>query len=260
LPYMEFSGYCQKIELDETRSIQFHANGTTPTVFIKRFEDDVIFDTVVATLVDTSIKEQEDLVEVTFGIYQASLTFDTAGSYYVSIETNGGANVIRSEPISVGTFLDTVLVKISNDKNTDLNVWNAGFEVQFRVEAQFYKLLPESERTVFRGSDNRGLVLTQKNKRGVRLDVFNVPPYMHEVLTYGFSLDTIDVDGQLFYSESGYSEITYQDRFSLANGTTILFTKFGFGDQAATVAEVDLLVDDNGDFLIDDNNDNLIDG
>lgn len=257
--YIEFSGYCQKIQTGETRIIQFHANGTSPTAFIKNWDTDAIVDTIVASSVGTSTKETEDLTEVTFDFYEASLNFSSVGRFYVTIETNGAANEIRSEPILVGTFDDTVLIKITNNKNTLLNVWSS-FVAQFRVEAQFYKLKPETEKTIFLGSDNRALILTQKNKRGVEMDIFNVPPYMHEVLGYGFSMDTIDVDGQLFYSEDGYSEIKYVDRFTLADGQAILFTKLGFGEQDFPVSLDDFLINGDGSFLVNGNGDNLING
>jgi len=256
--YLDFEGYCQKIQTGETRLIQFHANGAIPTVFIKRWDDNAVIDTIIADSVATSVKQDEDLMDITFDIYQASLSFPFSDRYYVTIETNGGANEIISEPILVGQFPETLQISIYNDANTDLNVWNDGFEVHFRVEAQLYQLKPESDRTVFRGSDNRSQVISQKNRRGIRMDIFFLPPYMHEILSYGFSLDTIQINGETFYSTSGYSEINYTTRYSLANGTALLFTKSGFGDQVVSVSDVIYIIDGTGAFITDTADENFI--
>ena len=259
LPYMEFEGYCQKVNTGEARSIQFHSNGTTPTVRIRNWDTDAIVSTVVATQLNASEKESENGTVYPFNFYQADLTFASAGRYYCTIENTAGGT-IRSEPIIVGDFTDTVLIKFSNDKNTNLNVWTEAtpLELTIRVEAQFYKAMPTSSRTVFKSSSDRSLILAQKNNRGVKMDIYHIPPYMHEALGYGFSLGTINVNGQLFYSNTGYSEVSYSDRFDLANGTATLLTQVGFGEQDVTPSAFTFIVDGAGNFIVDGSDNNLI--
>ena len=230
LEWMNLEGYCQKVETGETRTIQFHSNGTTPTVYIKNWTTDAIISTVVATDMGASIKEGEDGTPYPFNFYEADLSFPAIGNYYCTIENTAGGT-IRSEPINVGSHPNTLLLTFNNRENTVLNVWDDQLELKIRVEAQLFRRNPSSERTVFRGSDNRGKVLSQRNMRGMTMNTFMLPSYLHEALAYGWSLTVCNINGQSFYSEEGYEAEGYIDRYTLSNGTVLMLANQGM-DQA----------------------------
>jgi len=165
LPYMEGAGYCQKVNLDETRQIQWHTTTALDTVTLKVFETDAVHDTFSTVLVGSGAKRDINGDLTPFDIYQSDIDFDSVGNYYLEIDD--GTDTLRSEPIQVGTFADTILMEFTNWKDTELNVWENDFTVTLRAQAQLFRRLPVSTNQLLNDTENFTNVISQRQSRGM---------------------------------------------------------------------------------------------
>ena len=226
LPFMEGAGYCQKVNTGEVRQIQWHTDTALDVVTLKVFETGATVTTFATTQVGVGSKRDSNGDSVPFEYYQSDIAFTTAGNYY--LEISDGSETLRSEPIQVGTFTDTVLMEFTNWTDTDLNIWANGFTPAIRAEAQLFKRLPSSINKSLNSTENITTVTSQRQTRGILMELYQLPMYMHEQLAYGWSLSRILIDGQPFYSEEGYNEPTYWDRYNLANSSININARTAF--------------------------------
>lgn len=226
LPYMFGAGYCQKVNLNETRQIQWQTNTALDTVTLKVFETDAVHDTFTTAMVGSGTKRDINGNITPFNFFQSDVTFDTNGNYYLEIDD--GSETLRSEPITVGSFPNAVLMEFTNWQDTDLNIWENGFTVGIRAQAQLFKRLPTSVNNSLISTENIATITSQRQKRAMLIEYFQLPPYLHEQLTYGWSLSNVRINGQPFYSEEGYGTPTYFDRFNLGNGSAIILANKAF--------------------------------
>jgi len=240
LPYMESENYCQKMHIDETFQIQWHTDDIPNTIEYFDIETDTLQGSFTTTDVGGGEKRDENGDLNPFRYYQADISFTINGNFYIII--SDGTDTLRSEPIQVSEFPNSRLLQFTNWKNTNLNIWENGFTVSLRIDCQFYRRTPSSINKILIDSENFQTMTSQRQMRGMELQVYQLPPYLHEQLAVCWSLSQCRIQGQPFYSEVGYDGPDYYQRFNLANGNITVLTSKGFNQHIGIPPTVEIPV------------------
>lgn len=153
----------------------------------------------------------------------------TAGKWYqIEADFGGGTKIAMSEWIHFDTHKNTNVFQFTNDKNTPENFFADNFAPWLRLESQIWKRKPASERSYYTNSSNQSMVVAQRNFRKVTAELYNLPPFLYEMVAVMSSLYTIRIEGTDFVSEEGLDEPEYRTRFLLANSSLTLVQKKNF--------------------------------
>lgn len=193
-----------------------------------------------------------------FNVYEVAMDFqDVAdGKYYVKVTAfNEDINTNRtaiSEPIDLKVaHLKTLVITYRNNDNGYGDVsWTTGMLGIIRIPGIIYKRMPGGERSTSRDADYSLVKINAKKTRGMMLEVYMMPPYMHELLSLVFDCDFFTVNGVEMQASDGYEEPEYIDRFLLSNSKIKLEQKHWFrnynSDDIGTVNEEGFITTETG--------------
>jgi len=148
------------------------------------------------------------------------------GNYFVRIGGFNGASedaVTKSEPLSLSDDHEaTIKIDFTNIDNAFDIDYQSGTIHQIRVPARMIKAVPASSQTSIRSTDAQVTKLSAKPERKYNLEFFNLPAYMHELLSLAFNHDTVLINGVEFGSQDGLAEPSYIDGYNLADSSIIV--------------------------------------
>lgn len=164
-----------------------------------------------------------------FDIYEFSVDFSAipVGDYRIEITTQNIAQTIQlnalSEPINVQVSQpDTIFISWTNIDNAfDIDYTNNIIH-RMRLRGQFFNRLPSFEVDGFRDIPGNFTILSAKPQRRVRINFFDIPPYLIEKIAIAFRNDVVRVNGILVTSEEGLEEVAYRTRYGLNNATLVV--------------------------------------
>lgn len=199
----------------------------TYTVLAVNLDTDLGLNYLIITLLYDSITSQSyavgtfnnaltnyDVFEATIGY--AGIIF---GQYYFKLTALASNTIIaNSEPVEISDKLeDTLGVIYSSLDNGDGVTWQTGYRGFIRIPGFIFKRLPGGVRTISRNSNYSPVKVSSKSQRFVELDVFTIPPYLHEKLAVIFDQDFFNVNGLAFQMTDGYPAPKYVDMYPLAD-------------------------------------------
>jgi hypothetical protein len=169
-----------------------------------------------------------------FDVFQAALDLSTvpAGCYYVRITAASaflGFARAMSEPLELAAdHAGTVLITYRNYDNAFGLNYSFGLENRLRVSGRLFELDTDTTKEVLIESTTRTTLLSAVARRKRRLELFGLPPYLHEKLALAFAHDLVRVQGEVVVAEEKY-ERTVVERYGLWNGSVLLTQREGFG-------------------------------
>jgi hypothetical protein len=189
-----------------------------------------------------------------FNIFEFVANFGSVadGIYYMKIrgfDEFGNELTAVSEPIDLKTTQpDAVFIRFTNNDNAYDVDYTTGIIHKLRVKANNFKRFTGSDKEVSRNTDGTLNNLSNKPRRVIELEFYDLPPYMHEKLAIAFEHDFAFVNEIQYVTEEGYNEPQYITRYSLSNSTIRLEQAQWF----ITYNSTDTGQDDNGgdDLLI----------
>jgi len=193
-----------------------------------------------------------------FNVYEVAMDFqDVAdGKYYVKVVAfNDDANdneIAESEPIDLKVaHTDTTLISYRNNDNGYGDIsWTTGILCYIRIPSVLYKRLTGGERSTSRDADYSLVKINAKKTRGMLLEVYMLPPYLHEKLSLIFDCDFFTINGVEMQASDAYEEPKYLDRFLLANSSIKLEQRRWFrnynSDDIGTVNEEGFITTETG--------------
>lgn len=156
-----------------------------------------------------------------YNVYESTIDLLAVadGYYFFKLTGNSDNTLVKiSEPIDVRvSHPGTVGISYRNIDNSFGTVWTTGFTGFVRVPASFFKRIPGGERSVTRSADYKLIKINAKKKRIVQLEIFNIPPYIVELLSLAFDCDYFTINGVEFQCEEGLGDPEYRERMYLAN-------------------------------------------
>lgn len=161
---------------------------------------------------------------VNYNVFESVPNFlDVAdGTYYMKLRAYGETTEIIaiSEPIELAvSHPETILLRYFNYDNAFDITWTTGYQGKIRVEGNLFKRIPGGERSTSRNSDFSIVKTSAKKIRGFDLNVFMLPPYLHEKLSTIFDCDEWYANEVRYQSADGYAEPSYLEKFMLANSS-----------------------------------------
>ncbi len=279
--------YCQKVNRNETRKIQFQS--TEPDNWVVQVEDrnGVVIDSITPSIVWTP-------TGVNWVQFEAEIVtpFQTDGYYRVFIRQvvftgaallddlnaplldNLGEELLDDSPAVpvVDTFAtsewidvrlehpNTELLQFSNEYNDENLYFEGGFTANLRAECHIYKRVPASERSAFRNTAGKLKVLSSRTRRRRVLEFKNLPPYLHEQISIGLSLTTVRLNESVYASEEGLSEPEYKSAlFLLSNSSAVVEDITGFDpEQNPPLDPIFPIATENNDDIITETNDTIV--
>lgn len=158
---------------------------------------------------------------INYDVYESAVVYFgiATGKYYFKLTAVASNIAIAdSEPVEIrSSDLDTVGIVYSSVDNGDGVTWQTGYRGFIRVPGFIFKRLPGGIRTISRNSNYSPVKVSSKSQRFVQLDVFTVPPYLHEKLAVIFDQDYFSVNGLAFQMVDGYPAPKYIDMYPLAD-------------------------------------------
>lgn len=192
-----------------------------------------------------------------FNVFESVLSFlDVAnGKYYMTIEAiSNDLPIITavSEPMDIQVeHKNTLLLEYTN-KDNDLDItWTTGFQGRIRVPGIFgHQRLPGGEISTSRDSNFDLVTTSGKVTRGVMLQTFGLPPYMHEKVSVIMKLDFKLINKMQVNSLEGYGDPQYIEEYLLANSSIKVEVKGWFrgynSNDLGTITEGGFILSDNG--------------
>jgi hypothetical protein len=223
------SCYYQLVNKCDLLKIQWQSSYENNSITLTnvRTLEETVFNAVVATLPEDYVLPTE------YNIVEAELNLTGLANGYYSVKMEGTDDnfdpyLLVGEPIHLlANHEDTCLVTYRNYDQTNEVEYLTGIWHHIRVKARFFQLTNPPSRTVFTDGIGRTINLSSRVKRRIKLETFQLPPYLHEQLSIAFSLDEFRVNNVRFTAEEDYS-YKYFNQWSLANGEIDL-TQFNFG-------------------------------
>lgn len=198
-----------------------------------------------------------DVSNEDFNVYEAACDFLDVdnGVYFIKISSydtdpDDGKYAI-SEPLDIQVeHLKTNLLEYYNSDNAFDITWTTGYQGRIRVPSVLFRRLPGGEVDTSRDADYSLVTTSGKVTRGVLLQTFLLPPYMHEKLSVIFKLDFKFINKVQYNTLEGYAEPQYQEQVMLSNSSIKLeqvgwFTKYNSND-IGTVNEGGFILSDQG--------------
>lgn len=164
------------------------------------------------------------VVDITnYDVYEFTIDFSgiAIDDYYVKIrayDDDGNEFISISEPIRVDAAHEgTHVIKFTNIDSAFNVDYTTAIEHTIRVKSHMFKRLPGSQKEVLRNTDGTLKKLSSKPRRIFTLELYLLPPYLHELLMLAFDHDTVKINGVEYVTEGGYGEPQYITRYPLAN-------------------------------------------
>ncbi len=184
---------------------------------------------------------------VDFNVFESVMNFSDVpvGCYYLRLrafDDDTNFKIAISEPIDLQvSHPKHVLIEYRNIDNAWDMTWTTLYVGQIRVPAIFFKRLPGGERSVARDSDFSLVKTSAKKTRGIMLETYRIPPYLHEKLSLICDLDVIVINKTQFQAPEGYADPGYENLISLSNSSIKLeqiswFRRYN-SDDIATIGE-----------------------
>ena len=178
------------------------------------------------------------------------------GVYYIRIDATNPADEDNtkyaiSEPMDIQVeHPKTNLLEYSNEDNGLDITWTTGYQGRIRVPSVLFRRLPGGEVDTSRDSDYSLVTTAGKPTRGVLLQTFMLPPYMHEKLSVIFKLDFKYLNKVQYNTLEGYAEPQYIEQVMLSNSSIKLeqvgwFRKYN-SDDIGTVNEGGFIATETG--------------
>jgi hypothetical protein len=190
-----------------------------------------------------------------FNVYESPHDFSdvAVGVYYVKITVSdsGSTQYAVSEPIDLQVdHSETTYVEARNVDNALGLTFTTGYIIKLRVPAVFFKRFPGGAQNISRDSDYSMVKTEGIATRMLTLEVYMVPPYLHEKLSWLFKMDFFSINKVEFQTDQAYADPQYLDRFMLANSSIKLEKKQLFNnynsDDIGSIAEGGFLVTETG--------------
>lgn len=175
------------------------------------------------------------ITTVDFNVFESIHDFTDVpdGEYFIIIRAfnapdAGSEKIAISEPIDVRTTHEgTVLIKGRNEDNAFGMTWTTGIQTILRIPGHFgHRRTPGGERSISRNSDYSVIKINAKKTRVLLLQVWSLPPYLHEKLNVLCDCDSLSVNLITCQTAEAYADPEYKDRFILANSSVKLETKW----------------------------------
>lgn len=154
------------------------------------------------------------------------------GQYYITIDgISSTPRTWTSEPIDLQVeHKGTNLIEYRNFDNAFDITYTTGITNRIRVESTFFKRIPNGEDTTYRNCDQSLVKLSAKRRRKFLLEIWQLPPYMHEKLSVVFGHDLVKINGVRHQTDEQYQEPKYITRFPLSNAQ-IIIEQYGWFDK-----------------------------
>lgn len=155
------------------------------------------------------------------------------GQYYFLIKGTASSTPREwtSEPIKLAVEHEgTNLFEYRNFDNAFDMTYTTGITNRIRVESTFFKRMPESEDNDYRNGDQSLVKLSAKRRRRFLLQVWHLPPYMHEKMSVMLGHDLIRINGVRHQCNEKYEDPKYITRYPLSNSQVIV-EQFGWFDK-----------------------------
>lgn len=174
------------------------------------------------------------------------LTLVAEGQYYLFLvaKTDDGKTIsATSEPIEVKTRHEDVLLIVFNNYDNAFGVtWTTGYVGFIRVEGLFgHKRPTNGERTTSREADYSLLKISARKIRALLVEIFAIPPYLHEKLSVVFDCDVFSINNVPCQSSEGLQSENLEKSIlvnSLINVEQLnWFSKYNSTDTMSTVSE-----------------------
>jgi hypothetical protein len=199
-----------------------------------------------------------DVTTLNYNVYESVLDMLDVddGEYYVKItsfDNDENFQVAVSEPIDLAvSHKGTILLEAFNSNNSEAFdlTWSTGYITRMRVPAIFFQRFPGGEVSTSRNSNYSLVITSAKGTRGILLQTYMLPPYMHEKLSFLFKVDNYLINKQQFKTAEAYADPKYIDEFVLANSTVKVELVNAFNnynsDDIGTVSEGGFILSDSG--------------
>ena len=203
------------------------------------------------TRIDITAVSQYDVLP--YNVFEFTPDTDNIpdGEYYAQISTVAEAGafverVYRSEPFAFyPTHENTVYIAYRNFDDDMGLTFTTGLQCGLRVESDFWQRQPGGTRKLRRLPDGRLEKLTAVRQRKIKLQLFKLPPWLHEKIAFLFDFDNVTINGVEFQSEDGYSTPSYTNRYALCNAEIVVEQIEPFTDQNGTDLGGVNIIDDN---------------
>lgn len=135
------------------------------------------------------------------GFVQATIPWDLPnGKYYIQVESD--TIVFNSNCFEVGEHKCTILLSWTNDDNGfNLDYETLGLMNKLRVIGKLWNVAPNTEREVFKFSNNTRKVIYAETDMIQDLTIKEVVDYTARALGIGINHDHFYIDGAEYYSE-----------------------------------------------------------
>lgn len=196
--------------------------------------------------------------DLTFDIYEFSVSLATVpeGIYKLTIRAFktdlSFDQTAESEPIYIKfSHPETNLFQFTNIDNAfDIDYQNNIIH-SVRVESHLYQRQPAGDSETLRNTDGSLALLSAKPQRKFNIQLWNLPPYLHELLFLGFKHDVVLFNGMPVIAEDSYGEPEYRDRNLLSNSSIIVesakwFETYNGDDLGGISIEGGFIIANNG--------------
>jgi hypothetical protein len=98
-------------------------------------------------------------------------------------------------------------------------VWTTGITAKRWIESQFYKAVPGGNDENYRESNYSPVKLSGKAARKILFETFELPAYIHEVVSVAFRHDYTAINGVRVHADENYNEPSWRARYPFANSS-----------------------------------------
>lgn len=161
-----------------------------------------------------------------YDVWEGKLNFAliAEGVYQIKVkgEDSRGAASYSSEPISVKEKHPGTLFLQYRDSKNKMDIYHAsGFTNAIRFEAKMMQAANRTETTIH-DEPTKAVKLDSRFFKGYTMQAYNLPPYLHEKIGAGLSMDSITIDKIVYISREGYEQEELQGRTLLSNATATI--------------------------------------
>lgn len=218
--------------VNETYQIQFQSSYENFVGTVKRYDSDEL----VAFLVPSIVFATADTK-----FYQVNVTFQEAGLFRIELAEDSYSDLMISEVINVLTAEQAQKqnyqhFEFSNYINTPYNIFELGFKAKVFLPVQSHERMPATTKTYFKDSGGFSTVLEQNYKRKIKVNFYQLPPSLIEMLSACFTLSDITFRGSTYVSEEGLEQPVYKTRYLLANTSIVLEEKDSYNQDMTGVS------------------------
>lgn len=172
--------------------------------------------------------------EQDFDVYEFQIDFSVfdEGTYYFKIKGTSGQQPQEwiSEPVEVKAQHEMCLFfQYRNFDNAYDMTYSTGIVCQRRIESRMFNRTPKGVDDSYRNVDQSLVKLSAKRQRTFLLELFLLPPYLHELMAVMFGHDFVAINGVRHQTNDQYDDPQYITRYPLSN-SKISVEQYGWFD------------------------------